>query len=92
MIRLEQIHVKDADTFVPQQFLDKLNREIEKQWNKLREIGVLKVECERHWPIDAGKDLVQLPLSQKTTTHVWYENKCGGCGETIFPSGWEKVT
>jgi hypothetical protein len=91
MIKLEQSHVKDVDTFVPQQFLDKINKEIARQFESLRLAGVIQVICERHWPMDAGKELIQIQNTQKTKTHIWYENLCGTCGETIYPHSWVVV-
>ncbi len=38
--------------------------------------------CLQHWPIHAGK------LDEGG---VFYDNKCGTCGETIFPHSWVTV-
>ncbi len=80
MIKLEQIHTKDLDTFVPQQFLDKLNKEIQRQWDELLADGTITVHCKQHWPRDAGV--------RNDKPGTWFDNRCGTCGKTIFPHSW----
>ncbi len=43
-------------------------------------------KCINHWPSEAGA-VNSTEISHK----IWYKNKCGGCGETIYPHSWVAV-
>lgn len=80
MIKLEQEHLAKTESMTIQGTLSYFNQEIKRQFDELRERGVLTVKCEQHWPRSAG------PLNDKPG--VFYVNECGTCGKTIFPHSW----
>lgn len=91
MIKLDHSHIRSLDTFVPQDTLEKLNNEIERQWNELIEKDILKVKCQQHYPKNAGTGHTIDAVTKRPVDHVWYQNKCGDCGETIYPHSWVTV-
>ncbi len=88
MIKLEPHHMKNADTFVPQKFLENINKEIERQWIDLLKNEIITVKCMQHWPKDTGKK-VEKHEDGSSGTIYWYDQECGECGEPIFPVSWE---
>lgn len=92
LIKIEPDHMKDLDTFVPQIFTDKINKEVNRQLNELVEKGILKVMvCDHHWPKNVHRFEMKVD-NGGMAMGLWFETTCGGCNATISPSGWEKVT